>query len=170
MSTKKAPRSQGRNYNVFSPDDINKSSSDVRTVLTKIFRTLVFASGRNPIQKWNELMDEYVAEINRVTPLSPKAIGYTRGNTKSELMNEKMSWPVFYKGLRFLKFKSFRIVIIAQNENNETYYTDEVVNIATNTDDDEYSISKFNLPVGGMTSSESNEMLEKIISKHTKKE
>ncbi len=47
------PRNRNSGLQIFSPKDINGSSADVKSVLSKIFRKLVFSSGRNPVQKWN---------------------------------------------------------------------------------------------------------------------
>lgn len=156
--------------NVFSKEDIQQSSSDPKTVLSKIFRTLVYATGRNPVQKWNELMENYIQEVKKTIELNAKALGYTRGNTKSELMNPKMSWNVFCKGLRFLKFKSFRIIIIATDEQNRSFYTVETVNIAQNEDDDNFTIDNIDLPKIDLSEEKMDEWLVDIINKNTKKE
>lgn len=45
------PRNRNSGLQIFSPKDINGSTADVKGVLSKIFRKLVFSSGRNPVQK-----------------------------------------------------------------------------------------------------------------------
>ena len=164
------PRTRGNGLHVFKPKDINDSNADVRSVLSKIFRKLVHATGRNPVQKWNECMDDFVAKINKVRLLTPKQSTYTRGNIKSELMNEKMSWFVFCKSFRFLKFPKFRIIIIATDEEGGNYYVDETVVVSNIEKDDNFDASEFQIPQTSLNNSELDSWLEDLIEKNKKKD
>ena len=161
MTKQTRPTRRGHTQEVFSREEINQTTSDVKSVLSKVFRKLVFSSGRNPVQKWNELMDDYVKVMGKNTPLTPKNIGYTRGNTKHELMNIKMSWAVFCKGLRFLKFTKFRIIIIATHEDGKQYYTDDTVNIANIYDDDDENV--FVADTGNVPEDQTDKWFKELI-------
>lgn len=166
-------RNRSTGNQIFSQRDINGSSADVKTVLSKIFRKLVFTCGRNPAQKWNEYMDEYIASTNKSRPLTPKQSTYTRGNTKNELMNDRMSWFVFCKGLSFLRFTKFRIIIIATNEDGaeEKFYVDETVNIKQLEEDGNFDATDFQLPNTGKTNDDdTKKWLEDLIEMNKKKE
>ena len=162
-------RNRSTGLQVFSPKSIHTSTADVSSVLSKIFRKFVFSTGRNPIQKWNEYMNEYIDNTNKSRPLTPKQSTYTRGNTKSELMKDKMSWFVFCKGLRFLRFTKFRVIIIASNESNESYYVDETVNIAQMEDDGSYE-ADFQIPTNTINNENVNSWLEDLIESNKKKD
>lgn len=162
------PRNRNTKLQVFSQKDINSSSADVKTVLSKIFRKLVFSCGRNPIQKWNDYMTEYIQSTNKSRPLTPKQNTYTRGNAKSEFMKDRMSWLVFCKALRFLRFTKFRIIIIASNDQDENYYVDETLNI-TQMDDEDFDSSEFQLPTNVIDSKDVNSWLEDLIERNKKK-
>jgi hypothetical protein len=152
-------RNRNSGLQIFSPRDINSSSADVKSVLSKIFRKLVYSSGRNPVQKWNEYMDDYITSTNKARPLTPKQSTYTRGNTKNELMNDRMSWFVFCKGLRFLRFTKFRIIII-----------DETVNISQLENEGNFDASEFQLPQTPLNNDEMNSWLEDMIERNKKKD
>lgn len=164
------PRNRNSGLQIFSPKEINGTSSDVKSVLSKIFRKLVFSSGRNPVQKWMENMDHYIESTNKARPLTPKQSVYTRGNTKNELMNERMSWFVFCKGLRFLLFSKFRIIIIATNDNGENFYVDETVNISQIENEGNFDASEFQLPQTPLNNNEINAWLDDMIEQNKKKD
>lgn len=163
-------RNRNSGLQIFSPRDINSSSADVKSVLSKIFRKLVYSSGRNPVQKWNEYMDDYITSTNKARPLTPKQSTYTRGNTKNELMNDRMSWFVFCKGLRFLRFTKFRIIIIASNDDGGNFYVDETVNIAQLENEGNFDASEFQLPQTPLNNDEMNSWLEDMIERNKKKD
>ena len=84
-------------------------------------------------------------------------------------MKDKMTWFVFCKGLRFLRFTKFRVIIIASNESNESYYVDETVNIAQMEDDGSYE-ADFQIPTNTINNENVNSWLEDLIESNKKKD
>lgn len=97
-----------------------RQASGMEGILTGIFRSICKETSPNkqgisPIQ-WNRLMADYLRN------LPENQSGYdrmsVRGNLNKEFRRAKMTWLVFCKGMRFLKFLCFNIRIQAVTEDN----------------------------------------------------
>ena len=85
-------------------------------------------------------------------------------------MNDRMSWFVFCKGLRFLRFTKFRIIIIASNDDGGNFYVDETVNISQLENEGNFDASEFQLPQTPLNNDEMNSWLEDMIERNKKKD
>ena len=77
---------------------------------------------------------------------------------------------VFCKGLRFLRFTKFRIIIIASNDEGGNFYVDETVNISQLENEGSFDASEFQLPQTSLNNDEMNSWLEDMIERNKKKE
>lgn len=87
----------------------------IEGVLARLFNIICLEStdhrGISPIQ-WNKLMNDYIRQvIERNTPMDRSSI---RGNMNKELRRSSMTWNVFCKGLKFLKFEAFTVSVYGE--------------------------------------------------------
>lgn len=83
-------------------------SNTIESVLSILFRKMLFQLNITP-EKFNYLMINYLNKSK--TPGNVKERSTIRGNLKRELLDERISWKVFCKGLIFLNVKSLDITI-----------------------------------------------------------
>lgn len=113
------------------------------SILTKLFQKMLFITGIiNPretkgglvneaSQKWDNLIDAFLADSRNGIRQNEKDKHSARGNLQKELIaNPNMSWKVFCKGLRLINVVKFDIVIVAKLDgNNHEYVFKETVNL-----------------------------------------
>lgn len=113
----------------------NKGVTDtfgVTGVLSRLFRQILSDLNIKP-QDYNSLLVSYVRDIRNRIPNNRKDIAIAMGNISKELLRPNMSWKVFCKGMRFLRFTKFEIIIRCHSE-NKTYSDHSVVVDLSNTD------------------------------------
>jgi len=109
--------------------------SGVTGVLVRLFRVIIHDLGINGM-RWSRLMEDYLpvelADVERkrrqkknyVEPPADQIVEMNRrdrtsvrGNLNKEFNRNIMTWKVFCKAMRFLQFRSFKIVIVAVHKN-----------------------------------------------------
>lgn len=92
---------------LFTPKEHKEVPRDDK-FLSEIFRQMMFVMNVDTA-RFQQLMALYIKRSH--VPRNMREISSARGNIKKELMNEKMSWKVFVKGLVFLDIAEFVIAI-----------------------------------------------------------
>lgn len=112
--------------------------SGITGVLAKMFRNIVHELGVGPSQ-WDHLMDQYLNKELRILEdrrrerlirqggvETPEQVDTNRrdrtslrGNLNKEFKRKIMTWKVFCKGMRFLQFRRFKFVLIAEHVNGK---------------------------------------------------
>lgn len=83
-------------------------SGTADSILASLFRHIL-ASYNVTNDRFNSYLERYIVRSN--IPRNIKDISSVRGNLKKELTKNTMSWRVFVKGLQFLNFNKFEIII-----------------------------------------------------------
>lgn len=79
-------------------------------VLSRLWRQMLKDLGVN-IQRWNDLMYNFVTDPRNGYPSNKRDQQSARGNLVKELARDQMTWKVFMKALRFLGVKDVTIAI-----------------------------------------------------------
>ena len=95
------------------PESVSGSTS-VDAILAQLFRIILFDLRVNS-ERFNYYMLRYLSDSQNGIPQNIKERAWVRGNIRMELLKEKMSWKVFYKGLRFLGIKQFTLELLLEH-------------------------------------------------------
>lgn len=85
-----------------APDKGISQTSGTNGILARLLRTIMFDEEITPF-KYLELMDTFTKESKSGVPKNRVDLTSWRGNITKELSNDRISWKVFCKGLRFLR-------------------------------------------------------------------
>lgn len=85
-----------------APDKGVSQTSGPNGILARLFRTILFDENITPF-KYMDLMDSFTKETKSGVPINRVDLTSWRGNITKELSNDRISWKVFCKGLRFLR-------------------------------------------------------------------
>lgn len=115
MATRKpkstADKVQGLRRSLDEPDP-----GHAPDVLARLFRKLVVDLDYDDVNKWNYLMNMYIADRRNAIPRNKREQASARGNLQKELLKDEMSWNVFIKGLKFLNLKGYELVLVAHHQ------------------------------------------------------
>ncbi len=135
MQTKPFKREKWENPN-------RAAASGPQGILADLWVQILRDSGmKNHI--WDQNMRTYIesesdkagGEMNRVTKTS------IRGNLTKAFTRHYMTWKVFFKGLKWLRWRRFRIIIIGERADKSiAYHESRVVNLIDIDDDDEHRL------------------------------
>jgi hypothetical protein len=92
-------------------------SNSVDCMLSQLFRNIVFHRGIGHAQ-FNYLILSYLSHTAHGVPRNIKQQSNDRGNLRKQLLNDTMSWKVFYKGLWFLKIKTCDLIFTLEHANH----------------------------------------------------
>lgn len=121
----------------FADPSVNNAS-----ILTKMFQQMLFSMGiinhkqvngeivKEGSQKWDHLMELFLADSRNSIPQNEKDRHSARGNLQKEIVtNANMSWKVFCKALRLINVVKFDFVIVAKfdGEPDEYVFKESVV-------------------------------------------
>ena len=112
-----------------NPDRGVGKSSSIPTVLSTLFKELVLSMGMEP-ELWYTYIKDYALR-EAIHRNNPRDIASIRGNLNKEFLRKTMTWKVFVKAMMFLKVKRFRIIVIAQFENNKIVEVSHLVDVNT---------------------------------------
>ena len=82
-------------------NEADKGISEAKNVLSRLWRQIVYDLGISPY-RWGALMIRYLDDPTNKVPKNGKDRSSVRGNLNKELRRDKMTWKVFFKGLKFL--------------------------------------------------------------------
>ncbi len=88
-------------------------------ILVRLWRIILKNRNVSPPQ-FNSYMNDFIAEVKRTDPSNPKN-NSLRGNLTKEFTRDRMTWPVFLKGLRFLKHRKIRFIVQAHEDNGTVF-------------------------------------------------
>lgn len=94
-------------------------TTGVGGVLASLFRKMLLDLGING-QKWGHLMYRTVTENQTDAQNNRRDQTSMRGNLTKEFGKPQMTWKVFCKAMRFLRFTKFEIAIKAYHEDGKT--------------------------------------------------
>lgn len=112
-----------------NPDRGVGKTSSIPTVLTTLFKELVLSMGMGH-ELWYTYIKDYALR-EAIHRNNPRDIASIRGNLNKEFLRKTMTWKVFVKAMMFLKVKRFRIIIVAQFENNKVVEVSHLVDVNT---------------------------------------
>lgn len=90
--------------------DSKLSMGSIESVLSGLYRSILYDIGINN-DKFHYLMSSYLCEYQNSDLDNTVNLAVKRSNLKNELLRERISWKVFYKGLLFIKVKKFILSI-----------------------------------------------------------
>lgn len=85
-----------------APDKGISQTSGPNGILARLFRTILYDEDVGPF-KYVDLMDSFIRENQSGIPVNRVDLTSWRGNLTKELSNDRISWKVFCKALRFLR-------------------------------------------------------------------
>lgn len=118
-----------------------KSGGGSAGALSVMFIKIVSAMGMHD-NLWNRLMTQYLLDKRNNIPANRSDQASARGNLQKEMFNEKMSWKVFIKSLRFLNVTKFEFIIRPHYPNGDVKECSFFIDVNSN-EPDEFSIEEF---------------------------
>ena len=106
-------------------------SGDSRSVLAAMLRKIFIKNGID-WDRFSIYMEDYLNDPRNQIPNTVKARTSERGNLRKELLNSRITWKSFIKGLRFLKIDLAEISLKYQDR----YGDEESVTMLLNLDED----------------------------------
>lgn len=103
------------NQMLLAPDKWMNKAPGPKGILVRLWRRILHNLDVSPSQ-FNSHMNDFIAEVKRNDPDNPKTASL-RGNLTKEFTKHRMTWPVFLKGLRFLKFRKIRFIVQVHSDN-----------------------------------------------------
>ena len=94
---------------------VNKTHGTPGT-LARLFRTILLDLNIGGFQ-FAVLMTKFLTDPRNRIPDNKRDQTSNRGNLNKEFQKDRMTWKVFCKGLRFLQFVRFRIIIEGERVN-----------------------------------------------------
>lgn len=95
-------------------------------VLSRLLRRIFFDLGIG-LQHWSSLLHEFVMDSRNGVPNTRKDQTSMRGNLTKEFAREQMTWKVFIKAMRFMKFPRIDITVRAYRDDGT--YTDHTESV-----------------------------------------
>lgn len=111
-------RNLERNKQLQIGGEVKTASTD--SILASLYQNILDICLGRSIQKFNHLMEDFLADVRNNIPQNIKERSSARGNLRKELLRPVMTWKVFCKGLRFLKVKRFSVIIRLYHANGST--------------------------------------------------
>ena len=87
-------------------------TSGISGVLSALFVQFMIKTGITG-ERWRYLIDDFARKEGTHND-NRRDIASIRGNLNKEFLRNTMTWKVFVKAMMFLKFRKFRIIIVAQ--------------------------------------------------------
>lgn len=99
--------------------------SGPKGILVRLWRKILIDMNMMP-GRFNNLMNDFSVDALPGDLGSQKAHTTLRGNLTKEFTRNSMTWPVFLKALRFVKFRKIRFIVQVYHPNGEVveHYTD----------------------------------------------
>jgi hypothetical protein len=82
---------------IVSPEGIKEAKNE----LAHLFRMICWELGIGP-NEWEYKLRKYLELTEASIPRNAKDRSYARGNLNAQLMDKKMTWTTFMRGLKFL--------------------------------------------------------------------
>lgn len=95
-----------------APDKGISQTSGPNGILARLLRTILYDENITPF-KYMDLMDTFSKETQSGVPINRVDLTSWRGNITKELSNDRISWKVFCKALRFLRILRVEFTIRA---------------------------------------------------------
>lgn len=125
-------------YSIHQGNFIKSGGSD--SILASMFQLIIWQLGIKEVG-WNTLMQRYLLDPSNNIPNNDRAHALERGNLQKELLNNRMSWKVFCKGLKFINLPKFEFIIRAHHINGSITEHSRMVTI-TETETETNEIEK----------------------------
>lgn len=91
-------------------------------ILSRLFITMLYNLGIS-VQRWGQLMADFVTDPRNGVSDNRRDQTSARGNLHKEFSKRQMTWKVFIKALRFLRFVRADFIVIAYDaEGKETIH------------------------------------------------
>ena len=98
-------------------------------LLSKLWRVILKENNVTGF-RFASLMERFLAENRKPRPDNPKEHFDNRGNLNKEFSNPAMSWKVFCKCMRFMRFTEFRITLEARHDDGHISSHRVMVNLS----------------------------------------
>lgn len=95
-----------------APDKGISQTHGPNGILARLLRTILYDENITPF-KYMDLMDSFSKETQSGVPMNRVDLTSWRGNITKELSNDRISWKVFCKALRFLRILKVEFTVRA---------------------------------------------------------